>query len=53
MAYGGAYDRWTLEDIRDQYSVAENFVCLHPVRARRCRFNKAYAVNMMVATANL
>ena len=31
MAYGGAYDRWTLEDIRGQYRRAENFVCLHPV----------------------
>ena len=30
-AHGGAYDRWTLEDIRGQYRRAENFVCLHPV----------------------
>ena len=31
VAYGGAYDRWTLEDIRSQFRQAENFVCLHPV----------------------
>jgi hypothetical protein len=31
VAYGGAYDRWTLEDIRGQYRRAENYVCLHPV----------------------
>ncbi len=31
VAYGGAYDRWTLEDIRSQYRRAENYVCLHPV----------------------
>ena len=31
VGYGGAYDRWTLEDIRNQYRMAENFVCLHPV----------------------
>ncbi len=31
VAYGGAYDRWTLKDIRGQYRNAENFVCLHPV----------------------
>ena len=31
VAYGGAYDRWTVEDIRSQYRRAENYVCLHPV----------------------
>jgi integrase len=31
VAYGGAYDRWTLEDMRGQYRRAENYVCLHPV----------------------
>ncbi len=31
VGYGGAYDRWTLDDIREQYHGAENFVCLHPV----------------------
>jgi hypothetical protein len=31
VAYLGAYDRWTLGDIRDQYRKAENFVSLHPV----------------------
>ena len=31
VVYGGAYDRWTLDDIRDQYRRAENYVSLHPV----------------------
>ena len=31
VGYSGAYDRWTLDDIRGQYRGAENFVCLHPV----------------------
>ena len=31
VGYGGAYDRWTLDDIRGEYRGAENYVCLHPV----------------------
>ena len=31
LPYGGAYDRWTLEDIRSQYKRAENMVSLRPV----------------------
>ena len=33
LPYGGAYDRWTLEDLRGQYRRAENYVCLRPVYA--------------------
>jgi hypothetical protein len=32
VAYGGAYDRWRLEDIRDQFRKAENYLSLHPVK---------------------
>jgi len=31
LPYGGAYDRWTLEDIRSQYKRAENMVSLRPI----------------------
>lgn len=30
LLYGGAYDRWTLEDVRRYYRRAENYVCLRP-----------------------
>ena len=30
LAYGGAYDRWTVEDIKKAYKRAENFVSLRP-----------------------
>jgi len=30
LPYGGAYDRWTIEDIRGQYRKAENYVSLRP-----------------------
>jgi len=33
LPFGGAYDRWTLEDLRGQYRRAENYVCLRPVFA--------------------
>jgi integrase/recombinase XerD len=31
LPYGGAYDRWTGEDLRGQYRRAEDYVCLRPV----------------------
>ena len=30
LAYGGAYDRWTVEDIKNAYKRAENYVSLRP-----------------------
>ena len=33
LPYRGAYDRWTIEDIRKQYRPAENHVRLRPVSA--------------------
>ena len=33
LPYGGAYDRWTVDDIRKQYKRAENYVSLRPLVA--------------------
>jgi len=33
LPYGGAYDRWTVDDIRKQYRQAENYVSLRPTFA--------------------
>ena len=31
LPYGGAYDRWTEEDLKKEYSQAENYLALRPV----------------------